>query len=172
MHSEQGRSLSAGICGGGDKSNIREWICLCVGDRRGARLTYRGATVGWNCMRSTHAFHRQTTSVPWARERMSAAERASKATSAQQANEWVMRANERANEQANEQANERADERVTEYSTRRFRIISTQSASIWDFFWERGWRNFVFHHMGMAFLSVETWCKERNRWLTCSLTAG
>jgi len=95
-------------------------------------------------------------------ERMSAAERASKATSAYQANEWLMR------------ANERADERMTEYSMRRFCIISSQSASIWDFFCEHGWRNSVFHHMhiGMAFLSIETWHKERNRWLTCSLTAG
>ena len=47
---------------------------------------------------------------------MSAAERASKASSAEQANEWAVR------------ANEQADKQMAQYSTRRFHIVSTQSA--------------------------------------------
>ena len=46
---------------------------------------------------------------------MSAAERTSEASSAEQANEWAV------------QANERAEERMAQYSTRQFYITSTHS---------------------------------------------
>ena len=49
---------------------------------------------------------------------MSAAKRASEASSAEQANECAVR------------ANERADERIAQHSTRRFQAISTQSAGV------------------------------------------
>ena len=78
-------------------------------------------TSKWNEKKIDALFSKRLISFPWAREWVS--ERASERMSAaDQANEWTMR------------ANERADERMTECSTCRFRIISTQSALIWDFF--------------------------------------
>ena len=50
--------------------------------------------------------------------------------------QWMQKQNERANEWA-VRANERADKQMTEYSTRQFCIISTQSALI-SFFTIRG----------------------------------
>ena len=81
---------------------------------------------GWK-QREIDAFNSLTqTCIPWARERvhepaserMSAAERASEASSAEQANEWAVR------------ANERADERMAQYSTRRFHNHSIKDASL------------------------------------------
>ena len=68
---------------------------------------------------------------------------------------------------------ERTSERTSEWpSTLRVDFVSFQPrAHRFETFFvsvvER-----VFHHMGMAFLSLETWCKERNWGLTCSLTTG
>ena len=58
-----------------------------------------------------------------ASEQMSAAERVSEASSAAQANEWVVQVNEWA-----VQVNEWAAERMAQYSSRRFRAISTHRA--------------------------------------------
>ena len=57
-------------------------------------------TVGWNCLKSTHAVY-ENVSLPWTWERlsewaskqMSAAVRASEASSVTQANEWAVRMN-------------------------------------------------------------------------------
>ena len=64
----------------------------------------------------------------WASERMSAAERASKASSVEQASKWAVKENER----ANGQANERADERMAQYLRPDFRLILTIEACIED----------------------------------------
>ena len=64
----------------------------------------------------------------WASARMSAAERASKASSAEQVNEWAVR------------AIEQLDERIAQHSTRQFYAISTQNAVVADWRWWYRWR--------------------------------
>ena len=54
----------------------------------------------------------------WASKKMSAVERASKASRAEQANETAVR------------ANERMEKRLAQYSMQRFHIISTHSAVV------------------------------------------
>ena len=88
-------------------------------------------TVGWNCMKLTHSILRQKPlshelGSEWMGERAnkmmsaaerSAAERASEASSAEKANECVVR------------VNEWADERIAQYSTLRFHGHSTHCAA-------------------------------------------
>ena len=79
------------------------------------RLNGHRRTVGWNDMKSTHSFQRykplfHELGREWVSER---------------ANEWAQRS---ANEWA-VRAKERADERMAQYSTRRFHIHSTHSAT-------------------------------------------
>ena len=65
---------------------------------------------------------------------MSAAERASEASSAKRANEWAVR------------ANERADEQMDQHSTLRFHAISTQ---------KQGWRTGGGDGSGMKLYEID-----------------
>ena len=95
---------------------------------------------------------------------------------AKQASEWAQRSARAKRPVRSKRMSERCErtsERTSEWpSTLRVDFVSFQPrAHRFETFFvsvvER-----VFHHMGMAFLSLETWCKERNWGLTCSLTTG
>ena len=97
---------------------------------------------------------------------------------AKQASEWAQRSARAKRPVRSKRMSERCErtsERTSEWpKTLRVVFVSflPRAHRYETFFCERDWRNSVFHDMGMAFLSLETWCKERNRWLTCSLTVG
>ena len=83
--------------------------------------------MGWSCKKSTHSIRRHDILShklrnEWGSERasdqMSAAERASVASSAEHANEWAVR------------VNEQMEEHMAQYSTRRFHILFTHCGAI------------------------------------------
>ena len=150
-------------------SESRRWPAAPLSERRfwwgNNEIRSRGRrqrTVGWCCMKSTRSFHRQkpisqelgSEWVSGASEQMSAGERASEASSAEQVNEWAVRANER--------ADGRVNDRVL-YASISY-PFNPERIDMKLFFRFSPW--------GDAILSLETWWKERNRWLTCWLTTG
>ena len=96
---------------------------LTCGIKRGLVVL---CTVSWNYMESTRPFHkRKPLTHELMRERMSAVKSSSETSSAEQANEWAVR----------------ADEQMAQYSSRRFHSHSTHSALLpWGFLL---WHGFV-----------------------------